>query len=171
MNMISVVSCIVALIAAVIMYMYITDLEKEECKCSKGWKRDVVKYLSIVFMVINVLSIFMSLGLFDGIGNTLKSSALFPLLSVLYVLVSLVYLCITLVYYIDLTTDKGCGCCYDWKRHALLYPIIVFLVSILFSVYMLTMNWSTISKQLAKGKTAQAGSITVFPTKKKTNKK
>ena len=151
MNMVTLLSCIFSLISAVVIYMYISDLEKEQCECSKGWKRDVVKYLSIVFMVVNVLSIFMSLGLFDGIGNTLKSSVLFPLLSALYVLVSLVYLCITLVYYIDLTTDKGCGCCYDWKRHALLYPIIVFLVSIFFAVYMLTMNWSSISKQLAKG--------------------
>ena len=151
--------------------MYISDLEKEQCECSKGWKRDVVKYLSIVFMVVNVLSIFMSLGLFDGIGNTLKSSVLFPLLSVLYVLVSLVYLCITLVYYIDLTTDKGCGCCYDWKRQALLHPIIAFLVSLLFSVYILTMNWSSISNQLEKGKTVKKGSVTVYSTKKKTNKK
>jgi hypothetical protein len=170
MNVVSVVSCIVALIAAVVIYIYISDLEKEQCECSKGWKRDVVKYLSIVFMVVNVLSIFMSLGLFGGVGKTLTSSAIFPLVSVLYVLVSIVYLCITLVYYIDLTTDKGCGCCYDWKRHALLYPIIVFLVSIFFAVYMLTMNWSSISKQLAKGKTVTQGSITIFPTKK-TNKK
>ena len=171
MNMFGCLSCIVSLIAAVIMYMYVTDLEKENCECSKGWKRDVVKYLSIVFMIINGLTLFMSLGLFDGIGGILKSSTLFPLLSILYVLVSLVYLCITLVFYIDLTTDKGCRCCYDWKRHILLYPIIVFLLSLLFSVYMLTMNWSSISKQLAKGKNAQAGSITFFPTKKKTTKK
>jgi hypothetical protein len=171
MNMLGCLSCIVSLIAAVIMYMYVTDLEKEQCECSKGWKRDVVKYLSIVFMAVNVLSLLASLGLFDGIFGNLKSSSLFPLLSVLYVLVTLVYLCITLVFYIDLTTHKGCGCCYDWKRHALLYPIIVFLIGLLIGVYNLTMNWSTISKQLAKGKTAQAGSITVFPTKKKTNKK
>jgi hypothetical protein len=171
MNMVNCLSCIVSLIAAVVIYMYVSDLEKEQCECSKGWKRDVVKYLSIVFMIINVLSMFMSLGLFDGVGNSLKSSAIFPLLSVLYVLVSLVYLCITLVLYIDLTTDKGCGCSHDWKRHSLLYPIIVFLLSLLFAVYMLTMNWSSISKQLAKGKTVKQGSITVFPTKKKTNKK
>jgi hypothetical protein len=171
MNMLGCLSCIVSLIAAVIMYMYVTELEKEQCECSKGWKRDVVKYLSIVFMVVNVLSILASLGLFEGIGGNLKSSVLFPLLSVLYVLVSLVYLCITLVFYIELTNDKGCGCSHDWKRNALLYPIIVFLGSLLFGVYTLTMNWSTISKQLTKGKTAQVGSITVFPTKKKTNKK
>ena len=82
MNMLGCLSCIVSLIAAVIMYMYVTDLEKEQCECSKGWKRDVVKYLSIVFMVLNVLSILMNLGIFDSINNDFKKSLLFPLLSI-----------------------------------------------------------------------------------------
>ena len=35
MNLFNCVSCIVALIAAVVMYIYVTELEKEQCKCSK----------------------------------------------------------------------------------------------------------------------------------------
>lgn len=106
-------------------------------------------------MVINILSILMSLGLFDGIGSGVKSSILFPLLSILYVLVAVVYLCITFVFYIDLTVHKGCECSDDWKKHVLLYPIVAVLWSLLFGVYILTMNWSTISKQLEKGKSAK----------------
>lgn len=168
-------SCILALIAAVVMYMYVDELEKEQCNCAsdcaKGWKQNVVKYLSIVFMILNILSIFMSLGLFDGFGADLKSSVFFPLLSILYVLVAGVYLCITLVFYIDLSVDEDCACSNNWKKHSLLYPIVIVLGSLLVGVYILSMNWKTISKQLAKGKSAQAGSITIFPTKKKTNKK
>jgi 4-amino-4-deoxy-L-arabinose transferase-like glycosyltransferase len=171
MNMLGCLSCIVSLIAAVIMYMYVTDLEKEQCECSKGWKRDVVKYLSIVFMVLNVLSILMNLGIFDSINNDFKKSLLFPLLSILYVLVTMVYLCITLVFYIDLTTHKGCGCSSGLKRNALLYPIIVFLIGLLIGAYNLVTNWPTILKQLAKGKSVKSGIITVTHTNKKTNKK
>ena len=165
--MLNCLSCIIALIAAIVIYLYVYELEKEQCECSKGWKRDVVKYLSIVCIVVNVFSILTNLGLFDGIGGNLKSSILFPLLSILYTLVSLVYLCSTLIFYIDLTNYKGCMCSDDWKKHTLLYPIVVFLGSLLYGVYILTMNWSNISKQLLKGKTARVGSLTFSPQKKK----
>lgn len=171
MNIFGCVSCIVSLIAAIVTYVYVTELEKKQCKCAYGWKKDVVKYLSIVFMVLNVLSILMNLGIFDSINNDFKKSLLFPLLSILYVLVTIVYLCITFVLYIDLTNDTECGCSYGWKKNALLYPIIVFLIGLLIGAYNLVTNWPTILKQLVKGKSVKSGIITVTHTNKKTNKK
>ena len=165
MNSVRCIRCVVALVFAILMFMYVNTLEEKQCKCSKNWKRDVVKYLSIVFIVLNVISIIMSLGVIDLSGK--DPSLLMALFSVFYTVISFVYLVVSIVYYIDITTHNDCACADDWKMHSLLYPIVVFGLVLLMSVYDLVVNWDDVSK-LIKARNVEMSKIL---NKKKSNSK
>ena len=170
MNSVRCIRCVVALVFAVLMFMYVNTLEEKQCKCSKNWKRDAVKYLSIVFIVLNVISIIMSLGVVDLSGK--EPSLIMALLSVFYSVICFVYLALSIVYYIDITTHNDCACADDWKMHSLLYPIVVFGIVLLMSLYDIVVNWGDVSKLIKSRKSEMAKLLNKRKSNsKKTNKK
>ena len=108
-------------------FLYILEIEKEDCECSRNWKRDFAKYFSVVVMIYSLLVILFK--------NQLKFAA-YALVFRLYSLVALAYSIIILVYFTQLVVNK-CECSKDWKRALLLYPVLSIPVAIIVSVVFL----------------------------------
>ena len=45
---------IVILVYNILILVYIINLEKKNCVCSSNWKRDFIKYFTIILIVLNV---------------------------------------------------------------------------------------------------------------------
>lgn len=108
-------------------FLYILEIEKEDCECSRNWKRDFAKYFSVVVMIFCLLVILFK--------DQLKSVA-FALVLRLYSLVAFAYAVIVLVYFTQLVVNK-CECSKDWKRALLLYPVLSIPFAIIVSVVFL----------------------------------
>ena len=126
MNSVILVAGIIALILNIVILMYILELEKEKCDCSEHWMRDMIKYWTAVVIVINVLNLVVPSAMGACISDPICS-----VLHKLYGLVGLIYIIILVVYYVHLNKQENCPCAFDWKRHVLIYPIIIFGVAFL----------------------------------------
>jgi hypothetical protein len=123
MNNVVLITGIVSLIISVIILLYVLELERENCDCSQHWMRDMIKYWTGVVIVVGVLNLVAP--------QVLKACSANPICSVLhalYGLVGLVYIIILIVYYVHLERQTDCPCASDWKKHALIVPIVVFAI-------------------------------------------
>ena len=120
MNGVILVSMIIMLVINVIILMYVLELEKEKCGCSKHWMRDFIKYWTILMIVIGVVLLIAP----SLIGSCI-SNALCNVLYNLYQLVGFVYMVVLIVYYFYLNRHSDCACALDWKRHVLIWPIVI----------------------------------------------
>ena len=121
MNSVVLVSGIIALILNVVILMYVLELEREKCDCSDHWMRDMIKYWTIVMLVVGVLNLVVPSAI-----RSCKSNQIWYVLHKLYGLVGLVYIIILVVYYVHINRQTNCPCALDWKRHVLIYPVIIF---------------------------------------------
>ena len=123
MNNVVLITGIVSLVISVVILLYVLELEREKCDCSQHWMRDMIKYWTIVVIVVGVLNLVAPKVLDACVSN--------PVCSVvhgLYGLVGLVYIIILIVYYVHLEKQENCPCASDWKKHALIIPVIVFVI-------------------------------------------
>lgn len=141
MNNNACISCLISLVINIIILNYVLNLEKDKCSCSKDWKREIVKYTSGILIVLSVVTILLTF------VNT-KPNLLMILFFLAYMVVGLIHLVITCVYYIDLNQVESCNCSSNWKRPALLYPILVLAVAFFIGVINLIVFWPEISKKL-----------------------
>jgi hypothetical protein len=123
MNSVVLVTGIVALLVNVVILIYVLELEREKCDCSQHWMRDLIKYWSIVVIVVGVLNL-----IAPQVLDACVSNPLCAVLHGLYGLVGLVYIVILIVFYVHLEKQTDCPCSSDWKKHALIIPVIVFTV-------------------------------------------
>ena len=137
-------SCIVGIIVNIIILNYVLNLEKDNCECSNDWKRDVVKITSGIVIVLSVVILILNLA-----NLKVYSNVLIALLYIVYIIVCIAHLCVTFMYYMDLNREDNCECSKHWMKHALIYPIIVLLVSVVFGVINMIIMWPTISKKMA----------------------
>jgi hypothetical protein len=122
MNGVVLVSMIITLVINIIILMYVLELEKEKCGCSKHWMRDFIKYWTMLMIVIGVLFVIIpSLMISCVLNNTICRA-----LHSLYGLVGLVYIVVLIVYYFHINRHTDCACALDWKRHVLIYPLVIF---------------------------------------------
>jgi hypothetical protein len=143
---------IISLIFIIIILIYIFELEKKKCDCSKHWMRDFIKYVSILMLALTVIVLFI-----PNIRELCKNNVICRLLVGIYGLVGFAYIIILLVYYFHIQKKTNCECALDWKRHALLYPIIgfgiIFLMMIIVIIFIFKNPGkfiSTISKNFKK---------------------
>ena len=136
-----IISGIIVIVLNVLILMYVSDLEKNKCGCSKHWMRDFIKYWSMLLILVAVLTLVVPSALLASSNNVL-CKALYGL----YGLVGFVYLVIIIVYYFDIKKKTNCECALDWKRHVLIYPIVVFALAFLVGFV------SGVSKSMSKGK-------------------
>ena len=137
------ISCIIGIIVNIIILNYVLNLEKEECSCSHDWKRNVVKMTSGILIVLSGVILILSLA-----NLKIYSSVLIALLYIVYIIVSVAHLCVTFMYYVELNKEDNCECSKHWMKHALIYPIIVLLVSVVIGVINMIMMWPQISKKM-----------------------
>ena len=53
---------ILGLVFIIIILIYILELEKKNCDCSKHWMRDFIKYVSIIMLIITTIILFIPNG-------------------------------------------------------------------------------------------------------------
>jgi hypothetical protein len=127
MNSVVLVSGIIVLVINVIILIYVLELEREKCNCSKHWMRDLIKYWSGVVIVVGVLNLI--------VPSVIVACATNPICSVLhglYGLVGFAYIIILVVYYVHLNKQTECPCALDWKKHVLIVPIVMFSITFVF---------------------------------------
>ena len=114
-------------ICTVIILIYVSELEKKKCKCSRNWMRDFIKYMSISIIVFSIILV-----MFPNIKILCKNNILCRLILKLYALLIITYLIILIAYYFDIKNKLNCKCSKNWKRYLLLYPIFIIPISIIF---------------------------------------
>lgn len=104
-------------------FSYIHYLEKNNCQCSKDWKRTFVKVVSIIIPLLLIAMITSSLAL--------NNQKLALSILILYSLLSMVYTVVIISYFVKL---NKCKCAEGFRRYFLIYPltILVPLVLIIF---------------------------------------
>ena len=123
MNNVVLVGGIIGLVINVVILLYVLELERENCDCSQHWMRDMIKYWTVVVIVVGVLNLVAPQVLKACVSNPVCS-----VLHALYGLVGLVYIIILIVYYVHLERQTDCPCASDWKKHVLIVPIVVFAI-------------------------------------------
>jgi hypothetical protein len=141
---------LVGLVFNVIILMYVLELEKKKCSCSKHWMRDFIKYVSIIMIVLSLIISFI-----PNFIKSCKTNVLCKSLFGLYGLLGFVYIIILLVYYFHIQKIKNdCPCSLNWKRHALLYPlfggILVIVFLIIFLIILGVKPFKNLRKNLKK---------------------
>ena len=125
----------ITIVLSAIIYVYISNLEKDNCDCSKiSWLRDFVKYGSIVHIAY--------LGVLILLAIT-KPSLLLKIPMTILALISVYitsYFIISIVYYFRLVKKNDCDCSYNWKRKYLMYPLIYMPFIILGTVSFIVMT-------------------------------
>ena len=118
---------LIVILVNILILVYVVNLEKNKCECSSDWKRDFIKYFTIILIVLNVVVLFV-----PQIKKS-KNKALLLLLGLL-ALVNLFNIAILLVYYVELNEKQrtGCECSINWKRHIMLFPVLALAVLYIF---------------------------------------
>ena len=66
-----IISGIVVIVLNVLILMYVSDLEKNNCGCSKHWMRDFIKYWSMLLILVAVLTLVVPSALLACSNNAL----------------------------------------------------------------------------------------------------
>lgn len=139
-------SSVLPIVVHSIVLAYILNLEEEKCLCSTNWKRDFIKVGSIVLIVANVLLLLFN----QNIVSAIKNNQLIRFIYGIVAILSIVYSIICIIYFIELHQQKKCECSRDWKRYALLWPLIVFVLSFLIFIIALLFLLMTNPKMLSE---------------------
>lgn len=121
------ISAVLRFIIFSIFFLYVINLERDNCECSIDWKREYVKYFSLTLVIFSII---------EFIFPLVYSKLYF--IQFLLGLGGLAFIFIVVSYIRDLKRND-CRCSKDWKRTAMeVYAwisIILLVVSILFSVF------------------------------------
>lgn len=120
---------IISIIIAIIVLIYVLNLERDNCDCSKDWKRDYVKYGSMSIIIYSIVITICNLYI-----NKINNNMWFRLLLFIYGLYILSYAIVSIIYFIDLQKHNDCECSRNWKRYSLIAPMIAILIALLLTV-------------------------------------
>ena len=107
---------------------YVLNLEKDKCKCSKGWERNYIKYFSLLVIIFSLIEIF--------------SIETFYKLHVIHYIIGLgsVIFIYSIIKYVHELKKEDCQCSTNWKRSLLnLYAwieIAIIIISIILIFFM-----------------------------------
>jgi len=120
---------IIQLVSLIIFTNYIYRLEETECKCSDDWKRDFIKYYSIIMIV---LSIFSSM----NINFNKKNPIIIGLMSLLCF--SNIFFIYVLWKYNKFLCKRECECSSGWEKDFMKFytftVILMITINIVFSL-------------------------------------
>lgn len=118
-----------------IIFSYILSLERENCKCSKNWMRDIIKALSLFFVIVNIIFILFLSTIKSTNKINFKGNYFAQIMISLYVFLAFFYWVTCLIYFIRLNKVYKCECSKDWKRYMLITPMILLATSFLFIIF------------------------------------
>ena len=110
---------------------YVLDNEKKNCECALSWHHRFIKFFAPILIVM----LFVNL-LFSKELNSLRSKRSNPavklalLLLSIFTFLSFVYSIVLIIYFFKLQV-KDCKCAEDWKRFALIAPVVVVAILVL----------------------------------------
>lgn len=108
---------IISIILFSVFLLYIADLEKNNCVCSEDWKREHIKYHSILIIGINSLLFFLP-----------NMKTYYKLIHPIMGLLGIAFIITTLLWIGDLKEEK-CKCSENWKRSFMeIYTYIIVIV-------------------------------------------
>ena len=147
----------IAIFVYVSIYLWILELEKKGCQCSKLWHYEYLKYASVVLLVNIILFNLTRFSMIKGFGllqfypskiNTIVLSWAF--LSILFIIP---YFAILLDYIVKLKKMQDCKCSEDWKREFGYYYSIIYFASFLFLIINIIIKTIIIYDNIQKFKT------------------
>ena len=101
---------------------YVYNLEKNNCECSKDWRRDFIKYFTIASVIIVLLHFLI---------KKLPRAIVVPF-SVLYSILGLVNIYALFTYSRNMINDS-CQCSNSWERNFIYYySMIIIILYIIF---------------------------------------
>ncbi len=101
-----------------IFLVYIRNLERKSCNINQSWKKEVVKYVSMILLVISIFEILPGVSLIECISKS-------KITGIVYTVCSLAYIVIMLLFVRDLKKERE-DCSENWKRN--LMEVYVWLV-------------------------------------------
>lgn len=113
---------------------YVLDNEKKNCECALSWHHRFIKFFAPILIVM----LFVNL-LFNKELNSLRSKRNNPavklalLLLSIFTFLSFVYSIVLIIYFFRLQV-KDCKCAEDWKRFALIAPVVVVAIIVLIAL-------------------------------------
>ena len=118
-----------AIIALLIVFLlYIRDLEKENCSCSENWKRDYIKYFTLILVLLNVSSLFISNVKHKLFG---RFRFIFGILAIVNI--------IAIILWVNKLEEEKCKCSKGWERGTMKIYAHIQLFLILFVFLMFAM--------------------------------
>ena len=114
---------------------YVLENEKNNCECALTWHHRFIKHFAPIVIVMLFVNLLFGKNLIQ-----LRSSRKVPAVKLLLVLLSVfallsfVYSIVLLIYFIKLQI-KDCKCADDWKRYALIAPLIFIAVILLLAIF------------------------------------
>jgi len=115
------ISIFISFLVNLLIVNYVLKLEKITCECSEDWRRDYIKYYSLITIVgIVVFTIVY-------VGNVTYSSQLFQFLSTVFSIFGFVNVYALFTYSQNIVINK-CVCSKSWERTFIYYYSMVLIV-------------------------------------------
>lgn len=122
------VMIVIHLVILSVFYNYVYRLEKISCECSKDWRRDYIKYFSMIY-IISIIATLFSVYMYPN-KELLQVT---NYLNILVGLGNLVFIYAMISYVYKLKTLK-CKCSMRWEREFMYGYTIVTAVFIMISI-------------------------------------
>ena len=91
------------------------------------WHHNFIKLYAPVVIFLSFVSLLFK----NEIQKAVRSQVLIRIIFGSIGLISFAYITTLLIYFFKLERESNCDCSRDWKRNALLYPIVIFAVLII----------------------------------------
>ena len=115
------ISLISALLVNILIFNYVYKLEKITCECSENWKRDYIKYYSLITIIIITFAAIIK------VSNISYPEGLVRFLSTLYSIFGLINI-YALFTYSQTIVIEHCDCTKSWERTFIYYYSMIMLV-------------------------------------------
>ena len=113
---------------------YVLDNEKKNCECALSWHHRFIKFFAPILIVMLFVNLLFSkeLNSLRGKRNNPAVKLALLLLSI-FTFLSFVYSIVLIIYFFRLQV-KDCKCAEDWKRFALIAPVVVVAILVLIAL-------------------------------------
>jgi hypothetical protein len=122
---------VIAIIISMVILEYVLRLEREDCECSKDWRRDYIKIFAIATIVFVLLMCFRNFLLPRGLKVPRAVGALLYLVATMYMIGAFVNVYAMFSYSQKLIIKKNCKCANTWTRDFIYYYSMIIGVTYL----------------------------------------
>ena len=122
---------VISIIISMLILEYTLRLEREDCECSRDWRRDYIKIFAITTIVFSLLMCFRNFILPRGLRVPRELGALMYLIITMYMIGAFVNVYAMFSYTQKLMCEKQCKCANTWTRDLIYYYSMIIGVTYL----------------------------------------